>query len=242
MQCSYFRYIDLEKVYEQIEDYSFSSIPNLANIQYQFGDTLSSIFEDLAHIAFEHCEEDPWTIHPAIDVAAEVGDIIESELEKMADSADVSAPNKQTSPRDTIAIFSTMTIYASFDKFDYWQKQCLIACQYDFLCRLYNEDKIEEAFEVYELILKATIALSSEFVISAHLDQQAAKQSELARARAAQRHAASNKAKAEILQEWQANKREYKSRADFCRIISQRDALLYRTVYEWVAQYDKHNA
>lgn len=60
-----------------------------------------------------------------------------------------------------------------------------------------------------------------------------------ARQRAAQRHAPSNQRKATLLAEWDATSSEYESRADFARIISQREGVIYRTLYDWIAAHER---
>jgi len=47
----------------------------------------------------------------------------------------------------------------------------------------------------------------------------------------------SNEAKAAVLVEWDRDGSEYKSRADFARIVSSRDGLKERTVYRWVTEH-----
>lgn len=60
--------------------------------------------------------------------------------------------------------------------------------------------------------------------------------------RATLRHASTNQQKATLLAEWDAQGREYKSRADFARIVSKRDGVKYRTLYDWIAQHDSEKA
>lgn len=60
-----------------------------------------------------------------------------------------------------------------------------------------------------------------------------------ARQRAALRHEPTNQRKAAMLTEWDATASEYESRADFARIVSQREGLKYRTLYDWIAVHDR---
>jgi hypothetical protein len=53
------------------------------------------------------------------------------------------------------------------------------------------------------------------------------------------RHRDTEQHKSSILAEWDRDKSGYKSRADFCRIISKRDGLKERTVYTWIANHEK---
>lgn len=57
--------------------------------------------------------------------------------------------------------------------------------------------------------------------------------------RAKKRHAETNGKKAASLAEWDATGSEYESRADFARIISSRDGIKYRTLYDWIAAHEK---
>jgi hypothetical protein len=238
MPCEYFRYINLLEVYDQLEGFSFYTGPDLSNIQYQFGESLSWCFEELSYAAFTECEEDAWKVFPAAEVADAVGSLIKTDLERIAKVAEISIPSRRTSGRTAIGKLTILSIHASFGDFDYWQKTSLMVYQYDLLCWLYSKNKIEEAFEVYELILKNRGDLAADFALSV----ASAKQSELARERARKRHALTNKIKLDLLAEWGRTSKEYKSRADFCRIVAQREGLLYRTVYDWIARHDRDSA
>jgi hypothetical protein len=60
-----------------------------------------------------------------------------------------------------------------------------------------------------------------------------------ATARAKIRHKDMNEKKAAVLEEWIENGHEYESRADFSRIIGALKGIKYRTLYEWIAEYEK---
>lgn len=242
MLCEYFRYFDLEKVYEQLDDFAFYTGPGLANIPWQFGETLSSCFEDMAEAVFEKYENGWWREFPAIQVAAEVGDNIEADLEKIAAIAEITLPSRRASAKTVIEKIETLSIHASFGSFDFPQTSSLLIYQYDFLCWLYDKNKISEAFQVYELILRTYGELSASFALSSSSERQTREMSNLARERARKRHAPTNKIKFDLLAEWDENFAGYESRADFCRIVSQRDGLLYRTVYDWIASHDRGKA
>lgn len=238
MPCEYFKYINLLEVYDQLEEFRFFTGPDLSNIQYQFGESLSWCFEELSYAAFTECEEDAWKAFPAAEVADAVGSLIKADLERIAKVAGISIPSRRTSGRTAIGKLTILSIHASFGDFDYWQKTSLMVYQYDLLCWLYSKNKIEEAFEVYELIIKNRGDIAAAFALSA----VSAEKSELARERARKRHAPTNKIKLDLLAEWDRTSKEYKSRADFCRIVAQREGLLYRTVYDWIARHDRDSA
>ncbi|MBN2974703.1 hypothetical protein [Pseudomonas lactucae] len=239
MLCEYFRYIDLEQVYEQLEDFTYYTGPELANIPWQFGETLSSCFEDMADAVFEQYGNDAWRELPAIQVAAEIGDHIESDLEKIAAIAEISLPTRRASAKTLIEKMTVLAVHASFRSFDYWQTSSLLLYQYDLLCWLYSKEKISEAFQVYELILRTFGELSASFALNVTSESQSRAVSDVARERAKKRHAHTNKIKSDLLSEWDTHFAEYNSRADFSRIVSQRDGLLYRTVYDWIASHDR---
>lgn len=235
MSCEYFRFINLQEVYEQLEEYTLYTGPELSNIEHQFAETLSVSFDDLSCVAFIECEEDAWKVFPASEVAVAVGSLIAADLEQIAKVAEISIPSRRTSANTAIDKLTILSIHASFGDFSYWQKTSLLVYQYDILCWLHSKNRIGEAFEVYGLILKTYGELAAEFARGV----TSAKRSEIARERAKKRHAPTNKAKLDLLAEWDKTACEYKSRADFCRIVSQRDGFIYRTVYDWVAGHDR---
>lgn len=239
MLCEYFRYIDLEKLYEQLDSFNSFESSKLSNIQEQFTDTLSFCFEELAYIALGQDDEDAWKNLPAIQVGADVGDIIEADLERIALVAEITLPSRRASATTAIEKLTTLSIHASFGEFDYWQKTSLLVYQYDLLCWLYSKDKIKEAFEVYELILKTYGELAASFALNRSFEKQSEIASNIARERAQKRHASTNKVKTELLAEWYKTSSEYKSRADFCRIIARRDGIKERTLQEWIQSHER---
>ncbi|UUC19771.1 hypothetical protein NOV18_04480 [Pseudomonas asiatica] len=65
--------------------------------------------------------------------------------------------------------------------------------------------------------------------------------SAMAAERAKKRHQDMNSRKAEILEDWAANHSEYESRADFVRIMSDLKGIKYRTLYDWIARFEKES-
>jgi hypothetical protein len=53
------------------------------------------------------------------------------------------------------------------------------------------------------------------------------------------RHAPTNLQKTKLVSEWKESKHEYKSRADFVRIVARINGVKERTLYEWIAQYEQ---
>ncbi|MEE1923198.1 hypothetical protein V0R50_13080 [Pseudomonas sp. 148P] len=237
MLCEYFRYIDLEGVYEQLAAYSSHETYSLSNIQEQFAETLSSVFEDLSYIT---CEDDAVRdkLKP-IELAALVGDTIEEDLDRLAAAANISMPGPRSSTGTVISKLTTLSITSSFGDFDYWQKTSFLAYQYDFLCWLYSKGKFAEGFEVYEMILRNFGEISAKYALNLSFAKQNEIASNIARERAQKRHASTNKKKTELLDEWVRTGAEYKSRADFCRIVSRREGLKERTAQEWIQAYER---
>ncbi|MGF7115520.1 hypothetical protein QF017_005038 [Pseudomonas laurylsulfatiphila] len=239
MLCEHFRYIDLENIYEQLDSFNSLESSKLSNIQEQFTDTLSFCFEELAYVAQDQDDENDWRSLPPIQVGTDVGDIIEANLEQIATAAEISLPSRRASATTAIEKLTTLSIHASFGEFDYWQKTSLLVYQYDLLCWLYSKDKIKEAFEVYELILRTYGELAASYALSHSFEKQIEIASNIARERAQKRHAPTNKIKTELLTEWDKTSGEYKSRADFCRIVARRDGIKERTLQEWIQSYER---
>lgn len=237
MHCQYFRYIDLEGVYEELEAFMESDTYTLANIPNQFSDTLQTVFEELAYVAFE--SEEAWKELEATSLAAAVGDVIEADLERMAHVADITLPSRRSTANIAIEKLTTLSIHVSFGEFDYWQKHSLLAYQYDILCWLYSKGKIAEAFDVYELILRTFGELSASYALNLAHTKQSEIASNIARERAQKRHASTNMKKIELLNEWTKTSTEYKSRSDFCRIVGRRAGVKERTLYEWIQTHER---
>lgn len=53
------------------------------------------------------------------------------------------------------------------------------------------------------------------------------------------RHAPTNALKAKLVNEWVESRQEYKSRADFVRIVARVHGIKERTLYEWIGQYEQ---
>lgn len=80
-------------------------------------------------------------------------------------------------------------------------------------------------------------------VVPVEAEALAKKKMSLAASMAAKaRHRLTTEKKALLLAEWGATGSEYESRADFARIVSQREGMLYRTLYDWIAAYDRPKA
>lgn len=70
-----------------------------------------------------------------------------------------------------------------------------------------------------------------------HINAYTTRRSRQAADAAKEKSRKSTEAKAAVLVEWDRDGNEYKSRADFARIVSRRDGLKERTVYDWVTDH-----
>ncbi|MGG5283148.1 hypothetical protein ACQZ2G_03965 [Pseudomonas viridiflava] len=261
--CHYLRHIDLKAVYEQLQDYtpSWDFESPLANIQLLFRDNLAEYFDGIAEAVFDDLFGKGWEEFRPVDVAIEVGDFIENSLDELATKyafeagrfkedpdedtdadADADAgflPRPDESVREALDTFWNMTLTKTYDSADYWQLSGLLIYQYDYLCWLYEKGAFSEAFEMFEFIARTRCKIQN--IISVGFDKKysSAAASQRAKKAATQRHAPSNEIKAKLLAEWDKDSGEYKSRADFCRVVGRISGIKERTLGEWIAKHEK---
>jgi hypothetical protein len=234
--CHYIRHIDLLTVYEQLQDgeqYWYEGAAS-ANIPTQFRETLAVYFHSAADSVASMFHR-PWSEVPSIDLAAEVGDLIENSLEKLSQCTGQPLPDPAEPKNVTIDKFvnlsrSALNVEAGDDRLE-----GLLICQYDFLCFLYDTKAFDEAFEMCELIAETRCKINNDWVSS----YRRARASNQARDLATKKHSSSNELKAALLAEWDSSGAEYKSRADFSRVIGKRDGVIARTLDEWIAKHQK---
>lgn len=236
MLCELFRHIDLEEVYKNLQSDTFFNV-NASNIPEAFRETLSYLFEIIAEIAFD--PDDDWSEHNAIDVGAEVGDIIEADIEQIAMEADLLIPSQSAAAAEVINTLRDMCFHTASHEYDYWQKISLLLYQYDLLCWFHGKGEIDHLLDVYELTLRTYGEIQVAEKCHQTTVTQSRAASNIARERAKKRHASTNQKKTELLDEWARTSAEYKSRADFCRILSRRDGVKERTLYEWIQAYER---
>lgn len=251
MLCYYLRHIDLRAVYEQLPTFEPGAVkPRLANIPPQLCDTLAPYFLEIARAAFGFAWAKSWRDIDPVYMAAEVGGIIESELEglelkiergtaKYCGGKAISAPlaDVPLTP-GALEAFLGFADQAQDLAPAYAPTACLLIYQYDVLCSLYKTGNFESALSVFEAIAVTRETLT-------HCEDRRNhgwRTSHEARERAALRHAPTNQQKAAALTEWDATSIDYQSRADFARIIGKRDGIKERTLYEWIAAHEKSKA
>ena len=255
MPCLYLRHINLHAVYEQLPKYEPGNVsPALANIPPQLCDPLATHLGFLAAFAADGLEwSTDWVIWDSVDIAEEVGDLIESELEGLGNLIE-SDPERfdcvttchaplvaaaELAPGESLESFLCFAAKAAeVAGADYAMLTCLLVYQYDALCSLYTRGHMASVLAVFESIVETREALTH----GLGRDIKESRLSHEARLRAEKRHAPTNQLKTRLLAEWEADSSEYKSRADFARIISQREGLKYRTLYDWIAAHDRAKA
>jgi hypothetical protein len=251
MVCYYLRHIDLHAVYEQLPNYEPGHLrPSLANIPPPLCDTLALYFEQIAEVAAESSPLFPyWHQWDSSDLAAEVGGLIEIEIEHLGQDASCLAPTDEevlthgemlgsflSFINDALSILETES--------NYFPLLCLLVYQYDALCSLYASGHMEAALGVFESIAEARETLTHSHWLSRKERMKKLMRSDEARERAALRHAPSNQRREAVLREWKEYGREYKGHSDFARIIIRRDnlQLTERTVARWVSDYEATEA
>lgn len=243
MLCRYVRYIDLLKVYEQLEDYNPHSgeSQGLSNIPEQFCETLAACFEDSAEMVSTLLAE-PWENMKPIEVAAIVGDLIEHFVELLHNDSGQEWPDHEDSVRETVDKLSGLVLTEAYTSACSWELNFLVVYQYDHLCQLWADNNISEAFEVYEIIARTRGQIQHIAALGFQEHRGAAAATKRAQELAKKRHAPTNKLKEELLEEWASTSNEYKSRADFCRIVGRRSGVLERTLSGWIAKHERNNA
>lgn len=252
MSCMYLRHINLHAVYEQLPKYELGDVsPTLANIPPQLCDSLATCLGFLATFAADSVEgSTDWEKWASADIAIKVGDLIESELEGLvnlieSDSERFACTTTCHSPLADASELGSGESLESFlcfaakaaevEEADYPMLSCLLLYQYDTLCSLYTRGDMASVLAVFESIAETREALTH----GSGRDMKKLRLSQEARLRAEKRHAPTNQQKSRLLAEWEATARSYESRADFARIVSQRERLKYRTLYDWIAAHDR---
>ncbi len=242
MLCQYLRHIDLLAVYDQLPDYTPSYWGDgdlLANIQPQFRDTLAECFEVVAEVVESDLNIPSWQEMSPIDLAAEVGDFVEQSIELLDGGKGHLLPSPEDSDRDILEKFSDLILTTTYGKADFWLLNGLLIYQYDYLCWLCHKKAFNEAFEMCEII--ATTRCQIQGLVTIGIDEHRKTRAATRRAKmlAEKRHAPTNTIKSKLLAEWDETSGAYESRSDFCRIIAQREGVIYRTLYSWVSRHEK---
>lgn len=236
MVCYYLRHIDLHAVYEQLPAYQPGG-SSLANIPPQLCVFLALYFEELAEIAADGLEGFPdWRDWAPCQIAAEVGDLIESELEGIEMSTSCPAPSAEVGlvpgkVLDSLLCFATEanTIRGA----DYLALLCLLVYQYDALCSIYAVGDMDSALALFESIAETRETLT-------HCQELHARdyiRSREAKARAAVRHQETNAHRTEAIEQWNAGGHQFSSMRAFARNRFKEFGVTdYMTVYNWLRQ------
>lgn len=238
MPCLYLRHINLHAVYEQLPKYEPGNVsPALANIPPQLCETLAPYFEELAEIAADNLEGFPdWRRWAPIEIAAEVGDLIESELERIECGATSPAPlaDAVLSPGESLESFLCFAAEATEDAgADYLTLACLLVYQYNALCSLYTRGHMAGVLAVFESIAETRESLTH----CLGLEARKWALSHEARQRAAQRHAPTNQQKVAALAAWEEHGGNVSSMAAFARARWKDFGVTERTLYAWIRDH-----
>ncbi len=236
MVCYYLRHIDLYAVYEQLPAYPLGS-SSFANIPPQLCVVLALYFEELAEIAADSLEGFPdWRNWAPCQIAAEVGDLIESELEGVEMSTTWPAPSAEVGlvPGEVLESLLCFATEANTNRrTDYLALLCLLVYQYDALCSIYAMGDMESALALFESIAETRETLT-------HCQELGARdymRSREAKARAAVRHKETNAYRAEAIQQWNADGHQFSSMRAFARNRFKDFGVTdYMTVYNWLRQ------
>lgn len=238
MICRYLRHIDLASAYEQLDSYDlgYGGTTTLANIHPAVAQTVAMHLEDRAISAIELLYDDriTWTELLPADLAAEVSDYIERDIEALADWCDILPPVCAELPdAEWLEQFQIFTAVA-IDKGppDYFELQALLICLYDCACWLYSLGNIEGLMQILARIEETASGL-------AYVAAQNATPSRQARAAAKKRHEPTNHERERALAEWDERGANYSSKRAFARLHHKEYGVLQITVERWITKHQK---
>nr|WP_286948733.1 hypothetical protein [Pseudomonas sp. UBA6718] len=238
MLCEYLRHIDLLAVYEQLDDFKEGRLLSLANIPLSLSDALADLLEVRAEATIEHIYgHASWREFAPCDVAAEVADYIERDIEALGEQLppDATPANRRLPPQKWIRHFGMFTACAvTIDKPDYWQMHSLLICQYDCACWLYKRKNYDRAMSVlgdYFGAVGVASALTYCDMKSRRTDQH--------RTAAAARHQETNQQRDAAVVEWEAHGAKVSSMAAFARSRHKDFGVTERTLYGWIRDHRK---
>lgn len=240
MLCEYLRHIDLLQVFEQLDGFIWRENDiALANIPIELSPTPAMYFEDMAETYSEEPYGSPWREMAPIDLAAEIGDVIEADLERLAQAASTKLAGRRASPSKVTDNLSELLTWAmAVDADDYWCLCSLLIYQYDTLCWLHKNGHINKAFEVFEGIATTRGAIA--FILDKEVQTQ--RKSREASSRAAKRHEETNQRKTEAIEHWERSGKTYSGMAAFARLHCKEFGVTERTLYGWIREHRKASA
>lgn len=237
MICRYLRHIDLVAVYQGLDSYNFGlGTPSLANIHHAVSEALAYLLEQRAAAAIEFLYDGGVTWHELSpqDVAAEVSDLIERDIEELADWCDIPPPvSEGLQDAEWFEQFQVFTAVA-VDKgpADYFELQALLICLHDCACWLYNRKDIEGLMTVLARIEEAASGF-------AYVTAQNTAPSRQARLAANKRHEPTNDARKQALKEWEDSGALYSSKRAFARHNHKKYGVMQVTVERWITRHQK---
>jgi hypothetical protein len=245
MLCLSLRHIDLQVVYEQLDNYDPYTGPErrLANIPLQLSETLSYQLEDIAEVVSSDLFHSPWQNSHPFNLAVEVEEFIGAVISLLDEDNRNDSHNEEDEHEDsvieTLDKFAALPFTDAFISADYFRITALLIYQYDYLCWLYQKEAYEDALKLFVIITETKCRLEKLNVEGYSKEKHERTASERATKLAEKRHTPTNEIKARLLAEWDWTSGEYPSRADFSEIVARREGMKQRTLYEWIGKHVK---
>ncbi len=237
MICRYLRHIDLIAAYQELNSYNLGhGAYALANIHHDLSVTVAIQLESRAVSTIEllYGSLDAWRDpHPA-DVAAEVSDYIERDMEELADRCGIPLPACEELTDDEwleqFQAFAAVAVCGGTA--DYFELQALLLCLYDCACWLHGRGDIEGLMSILPMIEEAAAG------IARALEEDAAP-SRQARNAAKKRHAESNRQRELAIADWLKNGATYSSKSAFSRLKCKEYDVLPTTLLRWITAHQQ---
>ena len=237
MICSYLRHIDLADVYRDLDSYATGLTDEpLANIQPAICSQVAMLLEMRANstMSIFYSERSEWEELSPIDVAAEVSDYIERDIEALADRYDLPPPFcaglSDAEWFEQFQHFAAMAVGGG--QADYFGLQALLVCLYDCACWLYERKDIDGLMIVLAGVEEAATEL-------AHIEARGSIPSRQAKAAAKKRHEVTNNQRALALANWDENGAKYSSKTAFAELNHKQYDVKPVTLFRWITQHQK---
>lgn len=235
MICSYLRHIDLAAVYRELDSYAIGLTDEpLANIHPAISSQVAMLLEMRANSTMEifYSERSEWEKLSPIDVAAEVSDYIERDIETLADRYDLPPPFcAELSDAEWFEQFQHFAAMAvGGGQADYFELQALLICLYDCACWIYERKDIDGLM----IVLAGVEEVATEL---AHIKARGSIPSRQAKAAANKRHEETNKQRTLALADWDENSGTYSSKTAFSDLNHKKYGVKSITLLRWITKH-----
>lgn len=231
-------FLDIDEIYDQLKDYSELDSEGLSGVPWQFCELVAEVFTDLAWEVCPDAPEDPFDSFSPQEICRRVEAAIEKVVPTLAATIEKAIPPIEGDSLNRSLELEALSNLNVFED-DLLTTLVLLAYQYDNLCEMYYKKEHEAAYSVTQSITKSWSNLSSLYTLHIEALKRGQNRSESARDRASKRWQNHNEKKARLLSEWETTGNEYRSRADFCRIVGKREGVIVRTLYDWIAAHTR---